>query len=270
MRRALVLLLVALTVGCSSGTPTSPDGSPAASPVVVLPPENPGPGDHETAFLDSTGVVRKYLVHAPPSYTAGRTYPLVVVFHGSPMEASEMKTMAGMDPIADANNFLVVYPDQFSDATVVAALLDHLGPKWNVDSDRVHLAGFSRGGSFVYELALKMPQRFGSVAPVSAAGGTGQPLSSPLSLITFQGGRDSLNVTFNQTNARWDASAGCSGETVTPTTMQNSQTYVYASICKGGTEHVVYAVSAMAHQWPIEGSQTMWDFFAKHPRKPTS
>jgi poly(3-hydroxybutyrate) depolymerase len=134
-----------------------------------------------------------------------------------------------------------------------------------VDPKQIHVAGFSRGGTFVFELAEKLTDRFGSVAAVSAAGGTGQPLSKPLSLIAFQGGHDRLQQSFTQTNSFWDKAAGCSGEKVTTITMENGPTHIYTSQCNGGAEHVTYSLTAMAHEWPADASRLIWEFFQKHP-----
>jgi polyhydroxybutyrate depolymerase len=264
MKRALTLVLIALTASCSAASPP-PTSGPSSSPTVTLPPENPAPGDQTTAFLDSKGSVRRYLVHAPATFTPSKTYPLVVVFHGSPGTPEDMPELTKMNEVADANGFLVVYPRNMFDTAVFAELLDHFVPKWSVDPKQVHVAGFSRGGSFVYELAAAMPERFGSVAPVSAARNTNLPLSKPLSLIAFQGGADSLNVAWSTTNSGWDAAAGCSRDSLLKTTMQNSTTYVHTSSCKEGTEHVVYDISGMGHTWPADGSRLIWEFFAKHP-----
>jgi poly(3-hydroxybutyrate) depolymerase len=86
-----------------------------------------------------------------------------------------------------------------------------------------------------------------------------------LSLITFQGGADRLNVAWNITNSNWDAAAGCSGESVSTITMRDSPTYVSTKSCKEGTEHVVYSITGMGHTWPTDGSRLIWEFFAKHP-----
>jgi polyhydroxybutyrate depolymerase len=266
MKRALGLVLLVLLAGCSGTTPSAtPPVTPAASPSPTLPPENPAPGDHATAFFDHEGKVRRYIVHAPPGYQTGKTYPLVLVFHGSPGAAEDMPKLTKMNEVADANGFLVVYPHQMSETKMIAALLDHLTPKWGVDPKRVHVAGFSRGATFTYELAEKLTDRFGSVAPVSGTGGTGQPLSKPLSLLTFQGGHDRLKQGFTTTNDNWAKAAGCSGEKLTTITMENGPTHIHTSTCAGGAEHVVYDVTAMSHEWPADGSKLIWEFFKKHP-----
>jgi polyhydroxybutyrate depolymerase len=233
--------------------------------MVSLPPEVPGPGDQMTAFLDTHGKARHYLVHAPPSYTPDKKYPLVVVFHGSPGTPDEMVEKTGMNDVADANDFLVVYPQTFTDTDTVAALLDHLGPTWNVDPKQVHVTGFSRGGSLVYQLAIDMSERFGSVAPVSASHAGSVRLAQPLSLITFQGSADRLSAAWSTTNSGWADAAGCSGETVTQISLQDDPTEVHTSTCDDGTEHVVYTVVGMGHSWPDGASELIWEFFAKHP-----
>lgn len=260
MTRALGLILLTLLSACATTNP-----EPSASPAVTLPPENPAPGDHETAFIDAKGNARRYLVHAPPGYQATRTHPLVIAFHGSPGVAEEMPLLTKLNEVADANGFLVVYPRHMYDTEVVGQLLDHLGPKWNVDPKRVHAAGFSRGGSFVYELAEKLPARFGSVAPVSASGGTGKALTDPPSLITFQGGQDRMRQAWGITNGDWAKAAGCSGAKVATITMEGGPTHIHTATCTGGAEHIVYDVTAMSHLWPAEGSKLIWEFFAKHP-----
>jgi polyhydroxybutyrate depolymerase len=262
MNRALVLVLLALTASCSAGSPTPGAGS---SPTVTIPVEDPGPGDHSAAFLDRAGTVWDYLVHAPESYSADKRYPLVLVFHGQGGTPEGMVTATNMNAVADANDFLVVYPHSMFTVDAVADLLDHLGRTWNVDPKRVHVAGFSRGGSLVYQLAVAMPERFGSVAPVAAKYNATFSLAHPLSLITFQGDGDRLAISWKATNAAWDAAAGCLDESTTAISLQYGLADVSSKVCADGTEHVVYSVSGMGHVWPVGGSVLIWEFFAEHP-----
>jgi polyhydroxybutyrate depolymerase len=270
MTRAAGLVLLALLAACGTTAETQPTASPAvtnhpAARQPTLPPENPAPGDHETAFVDGQGTVRRYIVHAPPGYQGKETHPLVIAFHGSPGVAEEMPLLTKLNAVADANGFLVVYPRNMYDTDAAAALLDHLGPKWNVDPKRVHAAGFSRGGSFVYELAQKLPGRFGSVAPVSASLTATTALAKPPSLITFQGGQDRLAQAWTSTNANWAQGATCSGDKLTTITMEGGPTHIHTATCADGAEQVVYDVTAMSHLWPADASTLIWDFFVKHP-----
>lgn len=256
-----MLLPLVLLAGCTEAA--TPGATP--SPQVSLPPENPAPGDHETAFIDSKGTVRDYIVHAPPGYTTGKSYPMVLVFHGRPGEAKGMPKLTKMNEVADANDFLAVYPDQFTDTEAVGELIDHLTAKWGVDPKRVHATGFSRGAQFTYELAAELTGRFGSVAPVSGIGASEAPLPQPISLITFQGALDRLRQGFTTTNNNWRGAAGCAEKSVTTITMEGGPTHIYTAACKGNAEHIVYAIARMAHEWPADASKLIWQFFANHP-----
>jgi polyhydroxybutyrate depolymerase len=262
MKRALVLVLVALTAACSGSPPAA---VPQPSATVTLPPENPRPGDQSTAFLDDGGRVWHYLVHAPESYRPGQRYPLVLVFHGRPGTPEDMVELTGMNDVADANEFLVVYPQSMFDPAAVSALLDHLVATWSIDQNHIHAAGFSRGGSLVYRLASELPERFGSVAPVSASASGDVSLLQPLSLMTFQGTGDGLRVAWPTTNAAWDTAAGCSDGSVATISLPAATADVSSKTCADGTEHVVYTVAGMGHTWPAGASGLIWDFFARHP-----
>lgn len=246
-----------------SPAPGAASGSPAA-----LPPERPAPGDHALAFRRSDGTRHDYLLHAPPDYASGKAYPLVLVLHGSPGTAAQARERTGMDAVADANGFLVVYPDQVTETATVAALIDHLIPRWGVDPRRVHATGFSRGATLTYELAQALPDRLASVAPVSGVAPETDlaPLSHPVSLLTFQGGLDRLAQGFAGTNAGWQRAAGCRDERIRSIEMGGGPTHIYTMTCAGGTEHVVYSVTRMGHEWPPEAGELIWEFFRRHPR----
>ncbi|MBK9385318.1 MAG: hypothetical protein IPN34_10935 [Planctomycetes bacterium] len=38
--------------------------------------------------------------------------------------------------------------------------------RWNIDEDRIHLSGISRGGHLAWDLALRAPDRFAAIAPM--------------------------------------------------------------------------------------------------------
>ncbi len=262
MRLTPLVAVLALAAGCSapSATPPAPSPEPPAA-------EDPAPGDHKASFKDSKGTIREYLVHAPPNYARGNRYPLIMIFHGQPGTASDMPKVSGMNEVADAKGFLVVYPDQTSLPEAVGELIDHVSAKWGVDPNRVHASGFSRGANVVYEIAEKLPSRFGSVAPVSGTGASDRPLPQPVSLLTFQGGQDRLAQGWALTNNNWAKAAGCTGEKVKSIEMEGGPTHIYTTTCAGGAEHIVYSVTKMGHSWPTGASTLIWEFFEKHPRE---
>ena len=62
--------------------------------------------------LDPTvgGRSRLVIVHLPPSYHSTTPMPLVVNMHGSQSTALSRSLLTGMDASADADSFIVVYP----------------------------------------------------------------------------------------------------------------------------------------------------------------
>jgi polyhydroxybutyrate depolymerase len=245
----LLAIALLLSAGCGGG-----GGTAAPQPVV-------GPGDHSLSFTKADGVEQEFLLHAPKDFTSSKRYPLIVVYHGTPGTPSQMKAMTGFDDLADQKGFLVAYPAVGRDGDTLRQLLDLLTTKWSVDPKHIHLAGFSAGATAVYGLAQSMASRFGSVAPVSGAGGINVPNSAPVSLITFQGEYDNQNWDIN--NANWAKVAECQPETVTELTIEQGPVKRHAADCKGGAEFVYYQVR-MGHVWPAGASPLIWDFFAKH------
>jgi polyhydroxybutyrate depolymerase len=64
------------------------------------------------------------VVHVPAGYSGRQALPLVLNLHGSGSTASAQELFTGMDATADANGFVVAYPQ--------AALPDGSGFAWNV------------------------------------------------------------------------------------------------------------------------------------------
>src|SRR5215813_14013899 len=68
------------------------------------------PGDH-LRKIDVDGLSRSYLVHVPEKYDPSRPIPIVLVFHGSAMNAKMMATYSGLNQKADEAGFIAVYPN---------------------------------------------------------------------------------------------------------------------------------------------------------------
>ena len=101
MRRGLTLLALALLAACSPGPKTAP---PGASPQAA------GPGDH-TLTVTVGATERTFLLHVPPSYDPARAVPAVVTLHYRPGSGAAMRELTGFDAKADAEGFLVAYPE---------------------------------------------------------------------------------------------------------------------------------------------------------------
>jgi poly(3-hydroxybutyrate) depolymerase len=102
-------------------------------------------GGDAAGQLTVGGRVRTYLVHRPPGFRAG--LPVVLAFHGGGGTAAGMARISGLDAVADAHGFVVVYPqgvgnswaggkgDTPADAAGVSATPPGLGREQGFDDD---------------------------------------------------------------------------------------------------------------------------------------
>jgi len=160
----------------------------AATLYAVLPTAAPA----QAKSLTHGGEKRRYIVYAPASYPAdtARKYPVVLNFHGGGMTMAEQMLYTRMNRTADAEGFIVVYPqglqqdwnvgfgtsyrDGTDDVGFVEALLDQLQRDYRVDGSRIYATGLSRGGFFCQRLAAELSHRIAAVASV------GGPLPHPV------------------------------------------------------------------------------------------
>ncbi|TAK00607.1 MAG: hypothetical protein EPO36_08150 [Chloroflexota bacterium] len=182
----------------ATATPT-PTSTPAPRPTVTPPPalDQPGavgspgcdrpppePGD-STIELAIDGEDRTALLHVPPGVQPGVPLPLVLVFHEAYMDGQQMVDLTGFSGRADADGFLVAYPnavgdrqawntpeatDQASDAAFARAIVDGLEAEACLDQRRVYAVGLSMGGAMA-QLAACRDERIVAVSLVAAVHG---------------------------------------------------------------------------------------------------
>ena len=106
------LLLAACTlVFVAVGMPRSSAGD--ASPGCGLaPPSTPGRSADLPLAYD--GLARGYRLHLPDGYDASAPTPLVVSIHGYYSNGRTNESFTGLSTSADANGFIVVYPESTS------------------------------------------------------------------------------------------------------------------------------------------------------------
>ena len=123
-RRAVFLALVLSAIlglgACSDGkngassapnTPAAPPAPPPppAPPVPATPPAPDSAGNVDSA-ISVAGVARQYLLHVPTGFDPATARPLVINLHGQTATRFDQQFISNFDPLADANNFMVVYP----------------------------------------------------------------------------------------------------------------------------------------------------------------
>ena len=149
------------------------------------------------------GLNREYVLYIPNSYDGTSSVPLMLNFHGFGGNASDYMQEADMRSLAEANTFILIYPqgscldglshwnacpigeDNKSDADdfgFVEAMITEISSQYNVDMERIYAAGYSNGGMMAYGLANYKSDLVAAVASVSGVmlectGSTSHPMA---------------------------------------------------------------------------------------------
>ncbi len=191
-----------------------------------------------------------------PSEQATGLMPVLFAFHGVGDSTDSMAEYSDLDRTAAENGFLLVYPAtrRFSwashvsesspveanpDVTFFDALLSHLEQKFEIDSERIYLAGMSNGASFVQLLAAHRE----NVAAVVAHSGPSpieiDEMSRRFPILLIAGADDSI-VDEMQLNAEQYRQADFDCELVT--------------------------VPGLGHEWSRSNNPQLWAFLNRHTK----
>jgi polyhydroxybutyrate depolymerase len=246
------------------------------------------PGESGTRALAFGGAERSYVIHVPAGYDASTPYPLLISFHGNGGTGASQESKTGFSELADANGFIVAYPDsnpdykeggqwqltgKGNDIDFTLALITALQKAYSIDSSRVYLAGHSEGGGLTHALACTHTGTFAGFAVVSTnlndtIAGACHP-SMPITAIYFHGTKDPVSYyeggnykgadtwSAPETAEYWVKADGCSGQpsstsvsdTLTPGGATTDTKQVWGG-CLGGTSVTFYTVEGAGHDWP--------------------
>ena len=185
-----VTVSILLSGGCGSAgaDPDAPPSAAAAAPSLA----ETGTG---TATLTAAGispvVARPYKFKVPKDYDASQPTPLLVLLHGFIASGELQSLYFGLGPLAESRTFLYAYPDgtqnplgtRFWNATdaccdffrsgvddvaYIAAVIDDMQRRYNVDKKRIFVVGHSNGGFLAHRLACELSDRLAGI--VSLAG----------------------------------------------------------------------------------------------------
>jgi polyhydroxybutyrate depolymerase len=163
------------------------------------------------------GRTRTYKAHVPPGASGASSLPLVIVLHGGFGNAYAVEMQSEMSLLADKAGFVAAYPEglgkalmpsvgrswngggccnpavgrKIDDVGFIAAMIDDLAKKVNIDRRRVYATGLSNGAIMCYRLACELSDRIAAIAPI---GGPDTTLACtparPVSIIHFHGTAD--------------------------------------------------------------------------------
>ena len=177
-RRTTALIAMAPIIACS------PRGRPEQAASLTA-------GNHEFTIRHG-GRQRRYIVHVPPGATG--KLPVLLAFHGGGGNAIGFQQYAGLDPLADREQFLVVYPNgsgplpnrlltwnagdgccgyalnnQVNDLGFAISVVSDLETRTPIDRQRVYATGHSNGAIFAHRLAAERSGIIAAVAPVAGS-----------------------------------------------------------------------------------------------------
>lgn len=143
------------------------------------------------ATLEHNGLERIYNLYFPSNYDGSTALPLVIVLHGGSGNAETVQGFTQMTPVAEANGFLVVYPqgagpageDGYSwadgrgttaddagidDVGFINFLMDVLIAEYAVDDNRIYITGFSNGSFLTQKIACTSNSKIAAVASLGS------------------------------------------------------------------------------------------------------
>ena len=136
---------------------------------------------------------RTYVVRVPSAVRGATTkVPLVIALHGGAGNARNAERMTGFTTKANAEGFIVVYPEGTSrrgpllawnakhccgypmqtrvdDVGFIRALIAHLVATLPIDPKRVYATGMSNGAMMSHRLGAELSDQIAAIAPVAGA-----------------------------------------------------------------------------------------------------
>ena len=141
--------------------------------------------------INVNGVARDYLVYLPASFDGTVSLPVMISYHGGSGSAQQWINYVDFRPLAEANNFIAVYPNGLpdpgfpqggriwnsvgpydngnDDIGFTSAMIDKLYNDYAIDQSRVYACGYSNGGNICWELAAFLSDKVAAIGPVAGS-----------------------------------------------------------------------------------------------------
>lgn len=158
-------------------------------------------------------VPRTHHLFLPSDYDGTEALPLVIGLHGRSDTGAGFALLTGMDAVAEAEGFALVYPDGLlnqwnylgdfvnrdlfhtpDDVAYLERLIDDLAQDVQIDRQRVYLMGFSNGGFMTYRVGCEVRHPFAGFSVLGALMypefEVTCPYARPTPIIIFHGTQD--------------------------------------------------------------------------------
>jgi len=242
-------------------------------------------GMHDVT-IQSGGMARTFHVYVPAKYATATSTPdsLVFVFHGYTQVGTgntftSIEYLSQMDPVSDAQGFLLVYPDGYMNSwnagdccgAAVSSNVDDVGffddmlawveSKYCVDPKRVYSAGLSNGGFFSNRLGCERANVVAAIGPVAGplditpcspsrpvpvfeVHGTADPV------VFFDGGSSSEALPVEQAISTWEGFDKCTDSMPANVYTNGSAACTEETMCSAGSAVELCVIAGGGHQWP--------------------
>ncbi len=168
----------------ATGQSIVPDGAPIRAAVTPI-------GRATDGTVTVSGSIRTYRLYLPASLPHHKTVPLLIALHGGLGSGSQFEQQTGFDGLAEANGFIVVYPngtpirpgsnddvwnagaccsiaaqsqEDVNDVGFISALITKLETRYDIDPNRVFVTGHSNGAMLGERLACQLSDKVAAIA----------------------------------------------------------------------------------------------------------
>ncbi len=234
------------------------------------------------ASFNHNGVNRTFVYYTPSSWSPSVEMPLLIVMHGLTQTGNGLMNITDFNAIAEANSFIVCYPDGINNAwnanmNLTVSTADDMGfietlatyfqTNFNTNPLKQYLCGFSNGGFMSHKIACESSMCFAAIATVSGnmsdtTYANCNPQFSPAVLhihgtadlvVPYNGG-SGTGVSVDQTMEKWRSFLGCNTSpniVDMPNTnlidLSLPQRIIYSN-CTSPLELI--KITGGGHQWP--------------------
>lgn len=200
-RPRLLRVLVAVAVGAVSLSVPAQAAPGKGAPTYDL-----GGGQGHVEYREygkDDGILFSSLTYLPSGWTKGERLPVYVMIHGCGTTAAQQMGANLLNPIADRERFIVLYPDNQGgcfravsddalaepatgsgnsnrgtggDVDIIAGMTKQTLSRYHADADRVYMIGMSAGAFQASHTAVAYPELYAAVG-VAAGGGPGMAVT---------------------------------------------------------------------------------------------
>jgi polyhydroxybutyrate depolymerase len=231
-------------------------------------------------------MLRTFKLHVPASYAANTKTALVIALHGYTSSATDTENGTRLSEKADAEGFIVVYPNGLSypwtsanpqawnaggpyvewtqgtdDVGFIDQMIELICKYYTIDRNQIYVTGHSNGSFMTYRLGYELSNKIAAIAAHS-----GQMIYMPTGIpdnkipilhlhaindlaVPYSGGV-SGQITYSSVDdvlSHWAAWYSCSQQP--DTTFQNADYMIKEWACPGSAEIKLYLLNEGGHNW---------------------